>query len=135
MRSATFLGGMQELVFAKQAGARIFVDTQFCWMLPTAGHRYQGSVSRNARFMSFLVVLIVLVTCRVGHDGQDLPGRYAPPGGVGRKEPAGNEAVNRQNQDAILRLMNELGDLADGDLTVTATVSGRHHRRHCDSIN
>ncbi len=43
--------------------------------------------------------------------------------------------VNRQNQDAILRLMNELGDLADGDLTVTATVSEDITGAIADSIN
>jgi twitching motility protein PilJ len=45
------------------------------------------------------------------------------------------ELVNRQNQDAILRLMNELGDLADGDLTVTATVSEDITGAIADSIN
>ena len=46
-----------------------------------------------------------------------------------------SEMVNRQNQDAILRLMNELGDLADGDLTVTATVSEDITGAIADSIN
>jgi twitching motility protein PilJ len=51
------------------------------------------------------------------------------------QRPAETEAVNRQNQDAILRLMNELGDLADGDLTVTATVSEDITGAIADSIN
>lgn len=46
-----------------------------------------------------------------------------------------SEAINRQNQDAILRLMNELGDLADGDLTVVATVSEDITGAIADSIN
>ncbi|GHU04368.1 hypothetical protein FACS1894158_04530 [Betaproteobacteria bacterium] len=46
-----------------------------------------------------------------------------------------SERVNRQNQDAILRLMNELSDLADGDLTVTATVSEDITGAIADSIN
>jgi twitching motility protein PilJ len=46
-----------------------------------------------------------------------------------------SEQVNRENQDAILRLMNELGDLADGDLTVTATVSENITGAIADSIN
>ena len=33
------------------------------------------------------------------------------------------EKRSRQNQDAILRLLDEMGDLADGDLTVSATVT------------
>ncbi len=45
------------------------------------------------------------------------------------------ELINRQNQDAILRLMNEVGDLADGDLTVTATVSEDITGAIADSIN
>jgi twitching motility protein PilJ len=45
------------------------------------------------------------------------------------------ESLNRQNQGAILRLMNELGDLADGDLTVTATVSEDITGAIADSIN
>ena len=46
-----------------------------------------------------------------------------------------SEQTNRENQDAILRLMNELGDLADGDLTVTATVSENITGAIADSIN
>jgi twitching motility protein PilJ len=46
-----------------------------------------------------------------------------------------SDKTNRENQDAILRLMNELGDLADGDLTVTATVSENITGAIADSIN
>ena len=45
------------------------------------------------------------------------------------------ETNNRKDQDAILRLMNELGDLADGDLTITATVSEDITGAIADSIN
>ena len=49
----------------------------------------------------------------------------------------GEEAarINNQNQNAILRLMNELGDLADGDLTVRATVSEDITGAIADSLN
>jgi len=43
--------------------------------------------------------------------------------------------INSQNQNAILRLMNELGDLADGDLTVRATVSEDITGAIADSLN
>ncbi|KXS33119.1 MAG: hypothetical protein AWT59_0786 [Candidatus Gallionella acididurans] len=43
--------------------------------------------------------------------------------------------VNSQNQNAILRLMNELGDLADGDLTVRATVTEDVTGAIADSLN
>ena len=45
------------------------------------------------------------------------------------------EASNKQNQRAILRLMNELSDLADGDLTVRATVSEDITGAIADSVN
>ena len=45
------------------------------------------------------------------------------------------EASNKQNQRAILRLMNELSDLAEGDLTVRATVTEDITGAVADSIN
>ncbi len=45
------------------------------------------------------------------------------------------ESSNKRNQQAILRLMNELSDLADGDLTSKATVSEDITGAIADSIN
>jgi twitching motility protein PilJ len=42
---------------------------------------------------------------------------------------------NRRNQDAILRLLNEMGDLAEGDLTVQATVTEDITGAIADSVN
>lgn len=42
---------------------------------------------------------------------------------------------NERNQQAILRLLDEMGDLADGDLTVTATVTEDVTGAIADSIN
>jgi methyl-accepting chemotaxis protein len=42
---------------------------------------------------------------------------------------------NKRNQDAILRLMNEMGALADGDLTTKATVSEDITGAIADSVN
>ena len=42
---------------------------------------------------------------------------------------------NTRNQDAILRLMNEMGSLADGDLTTKATVSEDITGAIADSVN
>ncbi|HET9114352.1 MAG TPA: methyl-accepting chemotaxis protein [Burkholderiales bacterium] len=46
-----------------------------------------------------------------------------------------SEAENKRNQEAILRLLNELGDLADGDLTANATVTEDITGAIADSIN
>lgn len=45
------------------------------------------------------------------------------------------EGENKKNQAAILRLLDELGDLADGDLTVQATVTEDFTGAIADSIN
>ena len=45
------------------------------------------------------------------------------------------KATNDQNQAAILRLMNELQEVADGDLTVHATVSENIIGAIADSVN
>ncbi|MFY9260020.1 MAG: methyl-accepting chemotaxis protein [Gallionella sp.] len=45
------------------------------------------------------------------------------------------EMTNARNQKAILRLMNELSDLADGDLTIRATVTEDITGAIADSVN
>uniref|UniRef100_UPI0030D8FD0E methyl-accepting chemotaxis protein n=1 Tax=uncultured Marinobacter sp. TaxID=187379 RepID=UPI0030D8FD0E len=48
---------------------------------------------------------------------------------------ATTQAQNEQNQNAILRLLDELADLADGDLTTEATVTEDFTGAIADSIN
>ena len=45
------------------------------------------------------------------------------------------EAENTMKQEAIMRLLDEIGDLADGDLTVTTTVTEDFTGAISDSIN
>jgi len=52
-----------------------------------------------------------------------------------KKRQATAEQQTQRNQDAIMRLLNEMGDLADGDLTVEATVSEDVTGAIADSIN
>ena len=130
------LSGMQELVFAKQAGARIFVDNEA--LLDAAdslASAYQSSVAERTVYIISLSVFILLALAVLAVMAKvylDDTRRQAALAEQSRRE---TEAINRQNQDAILRLMNELGDLADGDLTVTATVSEDITGAIADSIN
>ncbi len=130
------LGSMQRLVLAKQAGANIFRDSE---ALLAATDRlteaYQGSLAGRVAFVAFLVALGSLVLLILGLMAKvylDDSARRAAEAEASRQE---TERLNRTNQDAILRLMNELGDLADGDLTVTATVSEDITGAIADSIN
>ena len=52
-----------------------------------------------------------------------------------RKRAAESETENKRNQEAILRLLNEMGDLADGDLTIRAKVTEDITGAIADSMN
>lgn len=55
--------------------------------------------------------------------------------GATRKRLRATAETNERNQNAILRLLDELADLADGDLTTTATVTEDFTGAIADSIN
>ncbi len=52
-----------------------------------------------------------------------------------RKRGVESELENKRNQEAILRLLNEMGDLADGDLTIRAKVTEDITGAIADSMN
>ncbi len=52
-----------------------------------------------------------------------------------RRRARESEQTNQRNQRAILLLMNEMADLADGDLTVKATVTDEITGAIADSVN
>jgi len=52
-----------------------------------------------------------------------------------KRKAAISEQENKRNQEAILRLLNEMGDLAEGDLTVRAHVTEDITGAIADSIN
>jgi twitching motility protein PilJ len=52
-----------------------------------------------------------------------------------RKNAGAYQEENKRNQEAILRLLNEMGDLADGDLTVRAKVTEDITGAIADSMN
>jgi twitching motility protein PilJ len=52
-----------------------------------------------------------------------------------RKRSLESEQENKKNQEAILRLLNEMGDLADGDLTIRAKVTEDITGAIADSMN
>ena len=52
-----------------------------------------------------------------------------------RRRAAESENENKRNQEAILRLLNEMGDLADGDLTIRAKVTEDITGAIADSMN
>ena len=124
----TLVSQVLSLVAAKSAAKAITDDSDL--LLSKAQHlvdAYQTSVT--ARIVSLatllfglalLLTLIMLAKAYLQDTRQ-------------RAEQAAT--TNSQNQSAILRLMNELGDLADGDLRVRATVSEGITGAIADSVN
>ena len=130
------LGNMQRLVLAKQSGSAIFKDSdELLAATDKLADAYQAELAERALY---IVILVVMVLVALG--ALVLMAKIYLEDSRRRAEEAErlrleSEQLNRQNQDAILRLMNELGDLADGDLTVTATVSEDITGAIADSIN
>jgi len=71
-----------------------------------------------------IALVMALVTAAMGFSGEDT-----------RRAAERQARQNERNQAAILRLLDELGSLADGDLTVQATVTEDITGAIADSIN
>jgi len=130
------LGNMQPLVLSKQAGARIFRESEdLLKATDELALGYQSSLAERGFYIVLLVIMTLLALASLALLAKiylEDTGRRALEAEHQRQA---SEMTNRENQDAILRLMNELGDLADGDLTVTATVSENITGAIADSIN
>ena len=100
--------------------------------LESAYRNHMGERRLNANIGSMfgLVALLVLiyVGTRLRQDGMQ---RLAQ----AETERRESEAANERNQQAIIRLLDEMADLAEGDLTVTATVTEDITGAIADSIN
>ena len=133
---ASILGNMQPLVLSKQAGSQIFRESEtLLKATDDLALGYQENLASRGLFIALLIVLVAAALATLALLAkiylEDTRRRALD---ADRQRHA-SELVNRENQDAILRLMNELGDLADGDLTVTATVSENITGAIADSIN
>jgi twitching motility protein PilJ len=130
------LGNIQLLVQAKQAGSRIFRDSV---PLLARGQELAGALSDAYRGINLITLAIaatallaVAVLVRMARTyNDDVAARRA------ETDAQRQTAENDRNltQQAILRLMNEMGDLADGDLTVRATVTEDITGAIADSVN
>jgi twitching motility protein PilJ len=123
------LANMQRLVNAKRATRDIFNDSEALLRAADAlDAGYAGLLeARQAHFAAMAVVstLALLVLLLIGR-------AYVA---ESRQRAAESERQNRANQDAILRLLDEIGNLASGDLTVRAKVTEDVTGAIADSIN
>jgi twitching motility protein PilJ len=137
------LENLQSLVQAKLSGSEIFNESDTLLEEANALQAaYQSELSARAVFFIGVLTLglafVVILAWMVRINSNDMKKRAEEAESQHKeadRQRQASESTNRQNQDAILRLMNELGDLADGDLTVTATVSEDITGAIADSIN
>ena len=132
----TMLANNQRLLLARQAQSRIFRDSEsLLEATGTLAHAYQQVSTERLIYGLTLASLILLALAALAMMAKTYLEETRRQAELADQSRRVSETVNRQNQDAILRLMNELGDLADGDLTVTATVSEDITGAIADSIN
>jgi twitching motility protein PilJ len=118
---------LQKLVAARQAGSQ----------LGSGSEQLQASVAKLQETLQSekpVVTLAGAIAFAVGLVGVLLAMALAFLADS-RRSAAEAEQENKRNQEAILRLLNEMGDLADGDLTVRAQVTEDITGAIADSMN
>jgi twitching motility protein PilJ len=134
-RFTTYEGGvnailqnMPRLVIAKQAARGINTEAEpLLDDITKLVTGYEGSTARKwtlgvAIVFALLSLLMLVLLGKVFLDDA-------------RMRAFDSEGENKRNQEAILRLLNEMGNLADGDLTVQASVTEDVTGAIADSIN
>ncbi len=147
---AGILGNLQNFIAVKQAEQLIFTENEALKERLTMlqGTLREDEVEFNWTFYAMVLAALVALTSAAGvaiallQDSRvrtveaDARREQAD---MQRLEALGHEEeakrTNDQNQAAILRLMNELQEVADGDLTIQATVSEDITGAIADSVN
>ncbi len=105
-----------------------FVSITFVGIWLLASNQYQQIHPNSLIFSAGIVVSLILGIIML------LRLSYQPHKTISTALDA-MEIQNRHNQDAILQLLDEMGDLADGDLTASATVTEDITGAIADSVN
>ena len=127
-QSNKILQSMQDLVNSKQAGRAIFVGSD---ELLDGTRKLAASYEKLAGGAGLLVLSFVFGLLSIG--ALVMLGMINV--NDAKKRALASERENKANQEAILRLLNEMGDLAEGDLTVRAKVTEDITGAIADSIN
>jgi twitching motility protein PilJ len=126
--SNKILQSMQDLVNSKQAGRSIFVGSD---ELLDSTRKLAAGYEKLAGGAGLLVLSFVYGLLAIG--ALVMLGMINV--NDAKKRALSSERENKANQEAILRLLNEMGDLAEGDLTVRAKVTEDITGAIADSIN
>jgi len=133
---ASILGNLQALVNAKQAGRKVVDDSEpLLAASQKLAEAYETELGGRTTNFVVLAVLILLAIGNIALLVMVYLGDTSRRAEEAERQRGEIERTNRSNQDAILRLMNEMGNLAEGDLTVKATVTEEITGAIADSVN
>jgi twitching motility protein PilJ len=128
------LKSMPQLVAAKRAARELFDESEKLLVLTSRlTEQYERSAALFVLVLaivfgtSALASMIVLALANIAESRRNAE--------TAAREREEAERENRRNQEAILRLLNEMGDLAEGNLTVRATVTEDITGAIADSVN
>ena len=124
----TVIASSRELVVAKAASLTLLNDIELLQaqaeqLTDAYASTFKNRVTFRAMIASGVITLVLMIAFAIVYL-IDL-----------RHRTQEAEKSNSRNQDSILKLMNEMGELADGDLTVQATVSEDITGAIADSLN
>jgi twitching motility protein PilJ len=126
--ASPILRELTKLVSARQASAQLVAGSE---QLQASVRAIQDTLQGSARSFLSLIAIAVLGALLIGVLAMMAIAFAAD----SRRSAAEAERENKRNQEAILRLLNEMGDLADGDLTVRAQVTEDITGAIADSMN
>ncbi len=130
----TILKDLPRLVEAKRAARDLFDESeQMLTMTARLAEDFKSSAPWLYLALSLLFGLLALVSMVMLALVNVAESRERADQAAREQESAAKE--NRRNQEAILRLLNEMGDLAEGNLTVRATVTEDITGAIADSVN
>ncbi|MBA2721347.1 MAG: type IV pili methyl-accepting chemotaxis transducer N-terminal domain-containing protein [Methylibium sp.] len=142
-QAGAILGNLQSLVSAREAQAAIVADSEPLrkgFQAVQAQLQALGGLSTGNVFLIVLSVLLALagiagLTYVFLHDQRVRASIADQQRGAAERLEQEAKRVNDANQAAILRLMNELQTVAEGDLTQQATVTEDITGAIADSVN
>ena len=128
------LKNMPQLVEAKHAARKLFDESeQMLTMTGQLADSYESDLSWIYLVLAMLFGLTALASLVLLALANIAESKQRAEQAAREQDAAARE--NRRNQEAILRLLNEMGDLAEGNLTVRATVTEDITGAIADSVN
>jgi len=132
---ASILGNMQRLITAKNAAFAVVAGSEPLLAATQKLSREYETALAGRKTIYIIIALSLLAIGVLGLMAAAFVQNERSRREQAEKQQLAVRRTNDQNQEAILRLMNEMQNFAEGDLTVRATVSEDITGAIADSVN